>query len=152
VPRFVGVRLGAVQPAGGEPIQAEATFESMPGPLWDAVVVPDGAAAVAALAADAHVIDFLKNQYRHCKTILAFGAAAGLLDAAGLPAGLPDGSPDPGLLVSTARLEKAPRADAPGAAVHRPLFGGDLEETLVAFMAAVGRHRHFERETDPPRV
>ena len=53
-----------------------------------------------------------------------------LLDKAGIPPELPDGSADPGLVF-----------DAKG--------GKGLADAVVA---AIARHRHFERETDPPRV
>ena len=59
------------------------------------------------------------------------GAAASLLDKAGIPAALPSGEPDPGLL----------------------RFGGDETGAAVpAFIDALAKHRHFERETDPPVV
>jgi catalase len=83
---------------------------------------------VQALLANGQALEFVKDQYRHCKTILAFGGAAAILRAAGIPETLPDGTADPGLVV-----------DASGA-------GPDV------FIAALAKHRHFARETDPPRV
>ena len=74
-------------------------------------------------------LEFLKDQYRHCKTILAVGGGAGVLRAAGIPDALPDGQPDPGLLAGEAG-----------------------EATVDVFLSALAKHRHFERETDPPRV
>jgi catalase len=77
------------------------------------------------------VIEFLKDQYRHCKPILVLGRGAALLEAAGLADALPSGASDPGLVL-------APSGDAPSA--------------LPAFIQAIAQHRHFERETDPPSV
>ncbi len=125
VPRFVGARLGRVRPVAGEPIHVEVTMETAPSVLWDGVVVPDGDAGLAALG---QAVDFVKDQYRHCKTILALGARSALVERATLPATLPDGSDDPGLLLARS---------------------GDAAN---AFIAALARHRHYERETDPPRV
>ena len=99
--------------------------------LFDALVLPDGPAAVATLAKVGNTMEFVVNQYRHGKTILAFGASTALLDRAGIAATLPSGDADPGLLI-------APAADAAQAA--------------SAFIAALARHRHPERDTDPPRV
>ena len=45
-------------------------------------------------------LEFVKDQYRHCKTILALGAGARLLEKAGIPRELPDGANDPGILLS----------------------------------------------------
>jgi catalase len=102
----------------------------MPSVLYDAVVVPDGEDAVGRLSADGRVLEFLKDQYRHCKPILVLGAGAELLARAGIPRDLPSGGPDPGLVIG------------------KP---GDSAVT-EAFMTALAKHRHFERETDPPRV
>ena len=41
---------------------------------------------MAALAQDGHTMEFIKDQFRHCKTILALGASQ-LLLAAGRAAG-----------------------------------------------------------------
>ena len=61
--------------------------------------------------------------------MLVVGAGQALLDACRIPASLPDGRPDPGLIVAAA-------ADA----------------AAGAFVEAIAKHRHFARETDPPRV
>jgi catalase len=121
VPRFLGVRLGQVQPSSGAPIHVEASLEIAPSVLWDAVVIPANDQALAELG---QAIEFVKDQYRHCKTILALGDESALFAAAALPLSLPDGGDDPGLLL------------------------GEPSK----FLAALGKHRHFARESDPPRV
>jgi catalase len=136
VPRFVGARLGRLQPADGAPINIEITMETAPAVLWDAVVLPGGRAAPDTLSASGQVREFIKDQYRHCKPMLVFGEGVALLDAAGVPSTLADGSPDPGLVLATAG------AKAPGA----------VARLIARFVAALARHRAFERETDPPRV
>jgi catalase len=129
VPRLVAARLGTYSGAAGERFEADATMENSPGFLFDALVLPDGAAAVEALDADAHTLEFLRAQYWHCKTILAFGASEALLAEAQIPLALPDGSADAGLVL----------ADA-----------ADADAAIAAFIAAMPL-RHFERENDPPR-
>ena len=62
-----------------------------------------------------------------------------MLAEAGIDTQLPDGSADPGLFLM-------PPADAKGKAT--PADHGSLQ----AFIAGVAKHRHFARETDPPRV
>ena len=69
--------------------------------LYDALVLPDGDDAVAALRADGRALEFIKDQYRHCKPILALGGGAELLRACGIDTSLPDGQPDPGLIVAS---------------------------------------------------
>jgi catalase len=131
VPRFVGPTLGAVRSTSGDPLEVEISIDAGPAVLYDAVVLPDGKDAVDALAQLGHAMEFLKDQYRHCKPILALGASGELLEAAGIWVTLPSGEPDPGVL-------------------HYE--GGDAAEAGAAFVAALAKHRHYERETLPPRV
>ena len=124
VPRYIGLRLGRITSDAGDEIEVESSIEAMPSVLWDAVVVPAGDAALTGLAASAQVLDFIKEQYRHCKPMLVLGDGAQLLKAAGVPLRLPSGDDDPGLLVvdSTSGMK------------------------LPAFITALARHRHYERE------
>ena len=130
VPRYVGPRLGTYATSDEDTIEAEVSLETAPSVLWDAVAIPDGAPAIEVLGKVGHALEFLKDQYRHAKPILAIGAGADLLAKAGLPLTLADGSPDPGLLVT-----KGPAAKA-----------------ASAFAMAIGKHRHHDREMDPPAV
>ena len=100
-------------------------MENSPGFLFDALVLPDGADAVETLDADAHTLEFLRDQYWHCKTILAFGASEALLAEAQIPMTLPDGSEDAGLLL----------ADAANA-----------DSAIAEFVATLGMPRHYGRE------
>ena len=129
VPRFVSTALGRVRTGAGDAIEVDVSLEAAPAVLYDALVLPDGAGAVKALRADGRTFEFIKDQYRHCKPILVLGASRQLLEACGLEVALPDGKPDPGLLVAP-----------------------DAAKAADAFVAAIAKHRHFDRETNPPRV
>jgi catalase len=131
VPRFVGATLGRIESSDGETIEVEISLETGPSVLYDALVLPDGKAGVDALQRIGHAMEFVKDQYRHCKPILALGASKAMLEAAGIFATLANGSPDPGILLYEA---------------------GSLDDAAEAFRGAVVRHRHWERETDPPTV
>ena len=109
-----------VEAANGETLDPDATFETMPSVLFDAVVVPDGRGAADQLSALGHAREFLKDQYRHCKPILMLGAGRRVVEAAGVPTG--DGS------------------------------DWALVRDLPAFVEAIGRHRNWDRATDPPGV
>jgi catalase len=119
--------MGQVQSARGEPLEVEVSLEAAPSVLWDAAVFLEG----ETLSASGQALEFLKDQYRHCKPILLVDSASVLLDKAGIPQALASGDPDPGLM----------RAEDSG-----------LGEAVAAFVAALTKHRHFDRETDPPRV
>ena len=78
----------------------------------------------------AATLEFLKDQYRHCKPILVLGAAAALL-----------------------RARRAFRDAADGRRRSGPDASAGIERRgRDAFIAALAEHRHFERETDPPLV
>jgi catalase len=125
LPRFVAPKLGTVAARGGRPIDAEVTLDTMPAVLFDALVLAGGDDAVAMLSRDGYALDFVKDQFRHCKPILAIDGASALLEAAGIPAGTPG-------IIRTAAKES--------------------ETGVEAFMRLLAAHRVFERETDPPVV
>jgi len=131
VARLIGPHLGTFTTATGKAIEADASLENEPGFLFDALVLPDGALAVEALATDGHTMEFVKDQYRHCKTLLVLGASSKLLDKAGISVALPSGQKDPGLITA-----QAAQADS----------------VAQAFISAMGRHRHTERDRDPPLI
>lgn len=122
VVRLVGPRIGPVLAADGGAFDADASLDNHPSGLFDGAVVPGGAAAAASLAADGRALEFLRDAYRHGKTLLGVGEGVQVFAAAGI-----DPDPNDGGL----------------------LLGG---EDAQAFIAALGKHRHPERETTPPKV
>ncbi|WP_222622417.1 catalase [Ramlibacter albus] len=133
VARLVGGRIGPMKTASGEVIDADASMENEPGFLFDALVLPDGEEAVAALAQDGHTVEFIKDQFRHCKMILVLGASELLMAKAGLPVTM-DKSQAQGRTGLT--FAAAAQADA----------------AVAQFIADVAKHRHFGREMDPPLI
>jgi len=127
VPRFVGARLGTYSTSDGDTIEVDASMENSAPVVFDALVLPDGDAGVKALSADGHTMEFVTNQFRHCKPILALGASSKLLQEAGVSV---TAKSDEGLLVSAAKDKNVAKK----------------------FMSAVAKHRFPERETDPPIV
>jgi catalase len=130
-PRLVGQHLGKVISFDDCKLDVEVTFEATPSVMYDALVLPDGEAAMQMLSRDGRVIEFVRDQYRHDKPMFAVGAGVILLNTAGIPPTLPNGQPDPGIIVSPA---------------------SGLGAGLGAFEAALARGKIYERETDPPRV
>jgi catalase len=119
VVRLIAVRLGTVASAEGDGIEPDGTFETLPSALFDAVVVPDGRDGADHLGLLGHALEFVKDQYRHGKAILALGAGQDVVEGAGI--------------------------------LRDPADWG-LVEDLPAFIEAVGRHRNWDRQVDPPRV
>ncbi|HZN48151.1 MAG TPA: catalase, partial [Ramlibacter sp.] len=131
VGRLVGPRIGPVRTAAGDTLDADASLENEPGFLFDGLVLPDGDEAVAALSQDGHTAEFIRDQFRHCKTILAIGASRLLLAHAGVPVA----------------MDKSLAQGGTGLIVVEP---GAEESGAAAFLEALARHRHFGREMDPP--
>jgi catalase len=126
---LVAPRLGPVKATHGEPFEASRTLENAPAVLFDGLVLPEGAAAVKRLGGLVEVMDFISNQYRHGKTILAIGSSQALLERAGVAAKLANGEPDPGIVLGG---------------------GAKAERALADFVTALGKHRHPEREAGAP--
>nr|MDQ6882512.1 catalase HPII [Pseudomonadota bacterium] len=126
-------RIGPMRTTSGSMLDADASLENEPGFLFDGLVLPDGAEAVAALAQDGHTAEFIKDQFRHCKTILVLGESRALLAQAGVPVSMDKSQAQGGtglILADTDNVDKA----------------------AGIFMQALARHRHFGREMDPPAV
>ena len=128
VVQFVGPRVGMFAGDSGEKIEANKSMENSPSVLFDALVVPDGSAAVQALAENGLTMEFIKDQFRHCKTILALGAGRKLLEMAGIGPAMDE---DPGILLAK---------------------GADAGKAATSFIEAIAAHRHHSRESDPPAL
>ncbi|HEY0906763.1 MAG TPA: catalase-related domain-containing protein, partial [Methylophilus sp.] len=130
VPRVLSIKLGKLKTMQGNTLDTEATMETLPSVLFDAVVVAKGDMSIANLALDGRTADFLRDQYRHCKPMLLPAAANLLMEKAGIPTVLPDGSEDPATLLSDEFSEAR----------------------IETFMTLIGTPRNFARETVPPMV
>ena len=131
VVRLLSSRLGTIAASDGGQFEIDATLENTPAVLFDALVLPDGMDGVDLLSKDGHTLEFLKDQYRHCKPILVLGASSQLLKKAGIFEVLPSGNPDTGLLV---------------------LKPAEFDTAAERFIDAIAAHRHPARDTDPPLI
>jgi len=131
VPRFVGARLGTVQSTDGNQIEVDVTFETMPSVLFDALVVIGSREDSKALVNSGEAIEFIKDQYRHCKPILVLKYGKSLVESAGVKFAIPSGELDPGVLYFQ----------------HE-----NYSDILPQFIEAIAAHRHFEREIELPRI
>ncbi len=129
VPRFVGPQPGMIDGCGAAPIHIEATMQSTPAVLYDALVLPDGRAAAEHLGAMRIARDYVRDQYMHGKPMLAVGEGQRVLEAAGVATKLASGHDDPGIVAGQAE---------------------DIEVLTEQFIEAVSLHRHFVRLTEMP--
>lgn len=126
VVRLVGARIGLMATADGDNIDADASFSNSPSPLFDAIVLPSGAKAVEALRLNGQALEFVRDAYRHGKSIMALGDGQSVLEQAGVALE----TPIDGVVIA----QSASR------------------DSIASFITALAQHRHPERETDPPLV
>jgi len=132
-PKVVAPRLGILTTAKGIKVPIDFSFLTSSSVLFDAVYIPGGEKSVQALQLESDAVEFVKEAYKHCKTIAATGAG--------------------GRFLRTTCLER----DYPGGSSHEGdqksedggfIIGEDGNSRGVAskFINAMARHRHWERE------
>jgi catalase len=123
--RIVADRLGCVATSSGQQLKVDHTFIAMPSVMFDAVIVPGGAASAQALGRCGDAVHFVLEAFKHCKPICLIGEAAQLLR--GAASGIGEGTPaPPGVLLG--------KNDPPARA-----------QLTLDFIAALARHRHWAR-------
>ncbi len=123
--RIVAAHLGSVATSSGQQLGVDHTFANMPSVMFDAILVPGGAASAQTLAANGDAVHFVLEAYKHCKAICVVGEGVQMLRTLGIGAGQP-GAAAAGVVVG--------RNDPPG----RPQLAQD-------FIAAIAQHRHWSR-------
>ena len=119
--RVVATQLGVVATSSGQQLPVDHAIACMPSVMFDAVMVPGGAASTQALESRGDAVQFVLEAFRHGKPLCLIGESVRLLDLAGPGAaaaeGVVTGPNDP-----TARLQMA-----------------------QDFIQAIARHRHWSR-------
>jgi catalase len=130
-PRTVALRLGVVTGVNGEQLKVDFSFLTGSSVLFDAVYVPGGEASVSALLRETEAQEFVREAYKHCKTIAASGGGVGLLARSlGEAVGETDTSGDEVALSA-------------GVVTSRD---ASTKVVATAFIQAMAQHRHWERE------
>ncbi|WAE62032.1 catalase HPII [Stutzerimonas sp. R40042] len=114
--KVIGPSPAPVKTADGQMLPVDAAMDGMPSVMFDAVFVPGGADAAAAMAKSGEAKHYLLETYKHLKPIVVLGAARPLLASLNL-------TPDAGLLE-----------------------GDDVDGVFGNFAQALGQHRVWARE------
>ncbi len=114
--KIIGPSPAPVKTADGTMLPVDAAMDGMPSVMFDAVFVPGGADAAAAMAKSGEAKHYLLEAYKHLKPIVVLGAARPLLASLNLTA-------DNGLLE-----------------------GDDVDAVFGNFAQALGQHRVWARE------
>jgi catalase len=134
MPRLVGRHVGPFAASGGALMEAEFSILTASSVLFDAVYVPGGDAAIAALQNEAQAVEFVQDAYKHYKPIAATGAGTTFLAAAGITG-------------AKAHPEAGPDADPQAGVVTGKSAARNI---TAAFIAAMAAHRHWSRGLKPP--
>ena len=85
-------------------IKVDHSLPTVGSVLFDAVLVPGGQGSVDALCADANAVLFVKEAYKHGKTIAASDEGATLIAKAARSVGTPDGEfQGPGVIAASGK-------------------------------------------------
>ena len=120
--KLIGPTPAPVKTAEGKLLVVDAAMDGMPSVMFDAVFVPGGADATAAMAQFGEARHYLLEAYKHLKPVVMLGAARPLLTSLNL-------LPDAGLLE-----------------------GDDVDAVFGAFAQALGQHRVWDREATAKAV
>jgi catalase len=127
--KVVGPRLGTVASASKRQIDVDMTFSNTPSVMFDAVLVPAGSEAAAAMAGIGDAVHFVLEAYKHCKAICTVGEGVKLLSTLGI----------------------TPESEAPAGVVVAATPVTNMGDTTAAaqvasdFIAAIAKHRHWDR-------
>ncbi len=127
--KIIAPQLGPVNTSSGKQLTVDHTFSNMPSIMFDAVLVPGGAASATTLAQRGDAVHFVLEAYKHCKAICAINEGVQLLGTLGfaLEAGGDQVmEPTTGVLMADARKATDGRISQ-------------------AFIAAIASHRHWDR-------
>tara|TARA_Y100001951_G_scaffold55100_1_gene43723 strand:+ start:1143 stop:3278 length:2136 start_codon:yes stop_codon:yes gene_type:complete len=114
--KIIGPSPAPVKTADGKMLPVDAAMDGMPSVMFDAVFVPGGADAAAAMAKSGEAKHYVLEAYKHLKPIVVLGAARPLLASLNLTS-------DAGLLE-----------------------GDDVDAVFGNFAQALGQHRVWARE------
>jgi catalase len=121
---------GAVRAEGGEDYAVDRALPTVASVLYDAVVVPGGAANAQWITGEEKALRFVRNAYRHGKPVAALGAGVGML-----------ASLEPG--VRTA--DDGSGTVSEHGVVTNTATGTAGAEFVEEFVRAVAAHRHRAR-------
>ena len=119
----IAPKLGAITAESNAVFKVNQSLLTAASVLYDAVYVPGGVNSVATLAGEPDAVHFLNEAFKHCKAIAAHADAKQVLEATYFGKKLSSKIQEEGLLVNK-----------------------DVKALAKEFIAAVAKHRFWERE------
>ncbi len=131
--KVVAPRLGMLTSAKGAQVHIDFSFLTSSSVLFDAIYIPGGAKSVQTLQEEEDSVEFVREAYKHCKTIAAIGAGGRFLRAA---------------CFGRDHMGGSDQKDDQQTEDRGLIIGHEGETRGVAskFINAMAKHRHWERE------
>jgi len=131
--KIVAPRLGMLRSAKGADIHIDFSFLTSSSVLFDAIYIPGGDKSIQALQQEDDAVEFVKEAYKHCKTIAATGAGGRFVRMACLGRDLAGGSEHEGVQ----------NTEDEGFIIGKE---NDTRGVASKFINAMAHHRHWARE------
>lgn len=128
--KVIAPHLGQIGTASGRTLPVDYTFSNTSSVLFDAVLVPGGAACAEELCRLGLAVHFVLEAYKHCKPICAINEGTSLLGTLGFSLST---QKDTALTVPTPGVVLADSSKA---------IEGQISSE---FIAALAQHRHWDR-------
>ena len=131
--KIVAPRLGILTSAKGAQLHIDFSFLTSSSVLFDAVFIPGGDKSIQALQQEDDAVEFVKEAYKHCKTLAATGAGGRFVRMACL------GRDTAGV----SEQEGNQKTEDEGLIIGKE---HDIRSVASQFINAMARHRHWARE------
>jgi len=119
------------------PLEADKTFRTAASVFYDAIFIPDGEDSLAMLETDGDAVHFVQEAYKHYKAIAAIGDAAEMVVFAEI---------DDAVLAAPAAPPPASPAVVSDLGVVTTRDPSAAAELAAAFIQAIAKHRHWDRD------
>ena len=129
VVEIIAPKQGVITADNNDLVPIKHSFLTAASVFYDAVYVPGGTNSVATLEKDPDAIHFLNEAFRHCKAIAADKDAKQVLDATYFAKKLPKDN------------------DKVSAEEQGVIINADTEQLANDFIAAIAKHRFWDRES-----
>jgi catalase len=129
--KVVSQVLGPIKSWDNQEVQVDKSYVTTASVMFDAIYIPGGEPSAEALKSHGDALHFINEAFKHCKAIAASGEAVDLLSASQIR-GIDLAGSQGGVLV-----------DKGVVTMRKP---GQIDELTNAFIDAVAKHRHWDRE------
>ncbi|QCR21514.1 catalase [Pontibacter sp. SGAir0037] len=130
--KIVSKLYGMRKATNGQEIEADKSHITTGSIMYDAIYIPDGEAHIEALMQEGDALHFINEAFKHCKAIATSGNGIALLQKAEVPG-----------------ISFADKSAAKVMADKGVITAGteaDADDFATAFIDAIKKHRHWDRE------